>query len=252
MIMKRLQLLLAILSTVLGGHAAETPFLIGDDGMNRVALFNEDKELIWEYPVIQPYQVQALDNGNILTTSKCAVYEISRDKQVVWSYSRGDHQIYGAVRKGDTTIVADCTAGEILFVNERSEITRSFKTITEHTGHGTMRNLTLTPENTLLVAHIADRTVREYDLAGNLIQEFKVPGAAYRGVRLNNGNTLVGHKSGITEFIAARRFLTEENWSIYSGYFGQNLIEAPPSITIFPRPRDTAEIPSAGVCGAMG
>jgi len=187
----------------LAAQALDTAFLVGDDGNNRIAIFNSSEELVWEYAVSTPYQVQPLANGNILTTSDRAVYEVTLDKRAVWSFTRDDHEIFGAVRVGDMTVVADCTAGEVLFVDATGVVQDRFAVTSTATGHATMRNLTLTPQNTFLIAHLGDHVVREYAPDGTVLESFAVSGQAYRAERLANGNTLVGHELGITEFASS-------------------------------------------------
>jgi hypothetical protein len=196
-------LCLTMLCGALAAHALDSAFVVGDDGLNKVMVFNRYQELVWEYPAVDPYSVEVLDNGNLLmTSSRNLLVEVNQAKEIVWSFS-SVNEIFGAVRDGEVTIVGDCTAGEILFVDADGTIESSFATVSTATGHSTMRNLTLTSSDTILVAHLGDDTVREYSRGGVLMAEFAVRGSAYRGVRLDNGHTLVGHELGITEFDGA-------------------------------------------------
>ena len=205
-------LCLTILCGALTAHAFESAFVVGDDGLDKVMVFNRYQELVWEYPAVDPYSVQVLDNGNLLlTSSRNLLVEVNQAKETVWSFSSAN-EIFGAVRDGDVTIVGDCTANKILFVAADGTVQSSFDAVSTATGHTTMRNITLTPADTILVAHLGDHTVREYSRSGTLLAEFAVRGSAYRGVRLDNGHTLVGHELGITEFDASGT----EIWDIAS------------------------------------
>jgi len=181
--------------------AVDKPFFLGDDGKKRVVLFDADKQVVWEYPVRQPYCMQLLKSGNLLTTTGRGVIEISPAKKTVWSFKRDNHEIYGVARLGSTTIVGDCSAGEILFVNQDKTIERSFKIQPETSGHMSMRNIIVTPQNTILVAQLGHKKVVEYTQEGKVVREFVTRSHAYRAVRLKNGNTLVGNgHGGIIEF----------------------------------------------------
>ena len=50
-----------------------------------------------------------------------------------------------------------------------------------------------------LVGHLNDKAVREYDGEGKMLREIKVPDVAFVGVRLPNGNTLIGYRGGVIE-----------------------------------------------------
>ena len=50
-----------------------------------------------------------------------------------------------------------------------------------------------------LVAHLNDKAVREYDADGTVLREITVPDVAFVGVRLENGNTLIGYRGGVVE-----------------------------------------------------
>jgi hypothetical protein len=193
-------LYLTMLWGALTALALDSAFVVGDDGLDKVMVFNRYQELVWEYPAVDPYSVQVLDNGNLLlTSSRYLLVEVNQAQETVWSYS-SENEIFGAVRDGDVTIIGDCTSNQILFVESDGTIQNSFTAVSTSTGHSTMRNITLTSDDTLLVAHLGDHTVREYSRSGTLLAEFAVSGSAYRGVRLDNGHTLVGHELGITEF----------------------------------------------------
>jgi hypothetical protein len=47
-----------------------------------------------------------------------------------------------------------------------------------------------------LVCHEADQAVREYDLNGQVVWEYKTGAEVYGATRLRNGNTLIGNGGG--------------------------------------------------------
>ncbi|WP_372797164.1 hypothetical protein, partial [Pontiella sp.] len=150
---------LTMLFCAVAAQALDSAFVVGDDGLNKVMVFNRFGEPVWEYPAVDPYSVQVLDNGNLLlTSSRYLLVEVNQAKEIVWSFSSAN-EIFGAVRDGDVTIVGDCTANEILFVGTDGTIQSSFAAVSTATGHSTMRNITLTSADTILAAHLGDHTV---------------------------------------------------------------------------------------------
>lgn len=55
---------------------------------SKVVEIDTSGKIVWEYPVAQPYGIQALKNGNVLISrfSPGQVIEVSRQKKIVWQY----------------------------------------------------------------------------------------------------------------------------------------------------------------------
>ena len=66
--------------------------------------------------------------------------------------------------------------------------------------HGHLRLVHKTPKGTYLVCCAGASCVREYDRAGKLVWEQPVPVMAFDCRRRANGNTLVSHITGVTEY----------------------------------------------------
>lgn len=75
--------------------------------------------------------------------------------------------------------------------------------------HGHLRLVHRTPKGTYLVCCAGASCVREYDRAGKLVWEQPVPVMAFDCRRRANGNTLVSHITGVTEYTPDHR----EVWS---------------------------------------
>ena len=174
-------LLLAV--TICAG-AAESgrAFICADDGLRHVAVFNEDKELVWKYPATKPYVAQLTAGGNVLLATGKGVKIVSPAKKVVWEY-KTTSEVYGADLFDDgRVIVGECTTGRIVILDKQGKKLSSFKTKYTAGGHMTMRNIRLTPQNTVLDGHLGDSCVREYKLDGTVVNEFKVASMAYVGI----------------------------------------------------------------------
>ena len=75
--------------------------------------------------------------------------------------------------------------------------------------HGHLRMIRKTAKGTYLVCCAGASCVREYDARGKLVWEQSVPVMAFDCWRLANGNTLVSHITGVTEYTPDHR----EVWS---------------------------------------
>ena len=175
-------------------------FICADDGRRHVAVFNEAKELVWKYPAKKPYVAQLTAGGNVLLATGYGVKLVSPAKIVLWEY-KTTSEVYGTdIFDDGRVIVGECTTGLILILDQQGKKLSSFKTQYKVGGHMTMRYIRLTAQNTVLGGHLGDSCVREYNLDGTLVHEFKVASMAYVGIREKNGHTLVSHKTGVTEF----------------------------------------------------
>lgn len=190
----------SVLVMVVGAQAKGHAFICADDGLHRVAIFNEQDECVWEVPAKKPYAAQVTAAGNVLLTTGFCVQLVSPAKKLLWEYEP-DGQVYGADMLPDgSVIVGECTTGLITHLAADGTKISSFKTTYKTGGHMTMRHIRYTPQNTVLVGHLGDQCVREYELSGTLVHEFIAPSFAYVGIRTAQGHTWVSHKMGVVEF----------------------------------------------------
>ena len=66
--------------------------------------------------------------------------------------------------------------------------------------HGRIRCARKTSNGTYLVACAGAETVREFDRAGQVVWSVKAPAFVFDAVRRPNGNTVVSHVTGLTEY----------------------------------------------------
>lgn len=66
--------------------------------------------------------------------------------------------------------------------------------------HGKIRCVRKTEKGTYLVSCAGAETVREYDKTGKLVWSVKAPAFTFDAMRRPNGNTVVSHVTGLTEF----------------------------------------------------
>jgi hypothetical protein len=157
-----------------------------------------------------------LSNGNILFTHQFGITEISPEKKVVWSFDApAGYEIHTAVpigkdrvlyiQNGDPAVarVVNKTTGE-------TEKEIPLQTKQPPSTHGQFRHARLTPQGTLLVAHMDLNKVVEYDSSGKELWSF--PADRPWGVTpLAGGNVLITDSQGVRE--VTRRGDTAWSWS---------------------------------------
>lgn len=189
---------LAILFLVLNGYSRTTKttshaFVCADYTQGKVFVVSSEGKAIWEYPAENCNDLWVLPNGNLLFNTGHGVKEVTRNKEVVFSYE-SKSEIYACQRLDDgNTFIGECNAGRLLEVNPAGEIIKSIQLLPDGVdgGHSYMRNARELENGNYLVAHYGLDKVCEYDDAGKLVREIPVKGGPHSVIRLPNGNTLI-------------------------------------------------------------
>ena len=163
--------------------------------------------IVWEYKGPKDKgeisDAVLMTNGNILFAHQFGVTLISPEKKVLWNYDapKGceihtaqpigkEHVVF--VQNGDTARV-------IVFNIKKDKAVRSFVVPTKGQGvHGQFRHARLTPQGTLLLAHMDLGKVCEYDSRGNVLFTLEEPGI-WSVEPLPNGNVLVCGRDEVRE-----------------------------------------------------
>lgn len=200
-------------------QAAETPALpgnglsqhdflyAGESKQRRVFIIRKGK-VVWSYDDPQGKgeisDATLLSNGNVLIAHQYAVKMISPDKKILWNLDApkgaeihtampvgNDHVLY--VQNGDPAWVR--------VVNIKTgETNKEFQVPTGNpkSTHGQFRHGRITPQGTLLLAHMDMKKVCEYDANGKELRSFPAPNP-WGVTPLKNGNFLVVDRPSIRE-----------------------------------------------------
>jgi hypothetical protein len=161
-------------------------------------------KVTWQYSVplrtatggIQEFDdATLLSNGNIIFSRMSGVGEITPEKNLVWEYAAPPgteiHSIQ-AIGEGRRLVMRNGNPPKAIIFNTISNRIEKEITIpcTVSNTHGQFRHIRLTPAGTLLVPHLGEGKVVEYDLEGNVLWSVLAK-SPWSAVRLRNGNTLV-------------------------------------------------------------
>ncbi len=175
------------------------PFLCADYGGNMIYIVSAQGEIVWEHSANRPQDVWQLANGNILYTHLRGATEITRGKEVVWEFKTEKPNEVHACQPLPNGVVMVALSGpcEILEIDRSGQILKKIKLETgQKNAHAQMRQARKLHNGNYLVGHNSDRVVREYGPNGNVVRTFAVQGNPYGGLRLPNGNTLIGCGDG--------------------------------------------------------
>ena len=168
-------------------------FACTDYTKGKVCIISKEGELLWEYPAPNCNDLWVLANGNLLFNTGNGVKEVTRNKEVVFSYD-SKNEIYACQRlPNGNTFVGECNSGRLLEITPDGIIAKEIKLLPENTdgGHAFMRNARKLDNGSYLVAHYGLDKVCEYDSKGKIIREISVKGGPHSVIRLPNGNTLI-------------------------------------------------------------
>ncbi len=136
---------------------------------------------------------RVLPNGNLLFNTGNGVKEVTREKEVVFSYESMS-EIYACQRLANgNTFIGECNSGSLLEVAPNGNIVKKIRLLPDSVdgGHFFMRNARKLPNGNYLVAHYGLDKVCEYDSTGKTLREIPIKGGPHSVIRLPNGNTLI-------------------------------------------------------------
>ncbi|HZL08359.1 MAG TPA: hypothetical protein VFC65_00060 [Prolixibacteraceae bacterium] len=155
--------------------------------------------IVWEYKGPKDKgeisDAVLMTNGNILFAHQFGVTLISPEKKVLWNYDAPKGcEIHTAqpIGKDHVVFIQNGDTARVFVVNiKKGKTVKSFILPTKNQGvHGQFRHARLTPQGTLLVAHMDLGKVCEYDSHGNVLFTLEEPGI-WSVESLPNGNVLV-------------------------------------------------------------
>lgn len=173
------------------------PMLYIGEGYNRIFLINDDK-IIWKYDTGPGWELDdlwMLKNGDILFTRMSWCGKVTPDKRLTWRYDcRQGEEIHSIQPIGDqeAIMLVNAFPARLVRFNHVTGVITWEKVInfdTDHT-HVQSRRFRITADSTLLVCHLGENKVVEYDFDLNIIRQFNVS-KPWAAIRLADGNTLI-------------------------------------------------------------
>ncbi|MGA7723463.1 MAG: hypothetical protein WCA84_20025 [Ignavibacteriaceae bacterium] len=178
---------------VLKAQDVKHSFVCTDYTGGKVFIISEEGNVEWEYPAERCNDIWLLPNGNLLFNTGNGVKEVTRKKEVIFSYE-SKSEIYACQRlPNGNTFIGECNSGSLLEVSPAGKIVKKINLIPDGAdgGHLFMRNARKLQNGNYLVAHYGLDKVCEYDSTGKIIMEIPIKGGPHSVIRLPNGNTLI-------------------------------------------------------------
>lgn len=145
-----------------------------------------------------------MENGNILFAHQYGITLIDQRKKILWHYDvPPGHEVHTAqmIGKQHIVFVQNGDTGKVVVLNiVTNKTVKEFSIPVGNSKgvHGQFRHARLTPKGTLLVAHMDMGKVNEYDINGNQLASFSIPGV-WAAEPLANGNILTCGKGIVRE-----------------------------------------------------
>ena len=155
-------------------------------------------------------------HGNFVYYSNGSVYRVPRKGGTPWNnpervwepenVAGGGVLCFDVTPEGSLVMAVNSTC-EVVELDLRSRITLARFAVDARDAsgnmpppHGRIRCAHKTASGTYLVACAGAETVREFDRAGQVVWSVKAPAFVFDAVRRPNGNTVVSHVTGLTEY----------------------------------------------------
>lgn len=176
----------------------------------KTAIINESGDAEWEYTA-GSRDGFVLPGGNVLLAFSDRVEEVTRGKQIVFSYRRSaENKEIGTTQRlynGNTLVTELGSRPRLLEVNPKSEIVQDVPLQPEtENAHMQTRMARQLKNGNFLVPHLLAFAIKEYTPEGKIVQtystDFKELGGRgeenwpFTAIRLDNGHTLVSLTHG--------------------------------------------------------
>jgi len=204
-----------------GKGVAQHPFLYAGEWDTRKPLEQSmfivrDGKVVWQYsmPLRSPAgktqefdDATLLSNGNVIFSKMSGAGMVSPDKKIVWEYpAPPGTEIHSCQSIGPdrVLIMRNGNPAQAMIINTASgKIEKEIPIPTTVKGtHGQFRHIRMTKTGTIVVPHMSEGKVVEYDLDGKEVWSVKAQ-SAWSAVRLKSGNTLIAGD--------AKRYVREVN-----------------------------------------
>ncbi len=139
-------------------------------------------------------------NGNIVFCRKTGASEVTPEKKIIWNYEapRGT-EIHSVEPVGTNQVlmVINGVPARVMLINVKTGLTENeFALLTgKPSPHLQFRRVRMTPQGTILAAHLDSNVVTEYDTKGKELWSVKTI-SPWCASRLKNGNTLITSNRG--------------------------------------------------------
>ncbi|HEY3324540.1 MAG TPA: hypothetical protein VGP72_29075 [Planctomycetota bacterium] len=167
--------------------------------------FDGEGKTVWSHPGGNCSDIWMLPSGNVLFANG-EVNEVDpKTKKVVFNYKSSVPAGGGAYScqrlENGNTLVGENSTGKILEVSAEGKTVFELQLpLTKVGEHHNLRMVRKLKNGNYLACHSGKHIVREYTPKGEVVFEVTVGNIAFSGVRLPNGNTMVGHIDAVTEF----------------------------------------------------
>jgi hypothetical protein len=192
-----------------GNGLAQHDFAYAGESHQRRIFIVRGGKVVWSYDDPtgkgEISDMVMLANGNILVAHQFGLDEISPDKKVIWNYTPPPgKEVHTAVPIGNDRVLYienGAPTGLLRVVNIRTnKIEKEFPLDVSQppSTHGQFRHARLTPQGTVLVAHLGNDKVVEYDSDGHILWSMPAPNP-WSASQLPNGHILITDKNGVRE-----------------------------------------------------
>ncbi|NQU21625.1 MAG: hypothetical protein HQ567_10105 [Candidatus Nealsonbacteria bacterium] len=174
-------------------------------GSGKIRIMDQAGKIRWSCPAGNAHDCWMLTGGNVLFADG-QIKEINpKTNEIVWQYKPKETAGGGAFAcqrlDNGLTVVGENSTGRILEVDQDGKIVFQMPVKPFRKGnHNNIRMVRKLKGGNYLVCLSGEHIVREYTPKGKIVFEVKVDNIAFSAVRLDNGNTLVGHIDQLTEF----------------------------------------------------
>ena len=192
-------------SSYQGGLKTGDAFLLSAHKGNKVVLYSQSKQLLWENKshLAHPQQVEALDDGTVLVGTQDGAQLLDHQGYSLWHHKipKGFQNSIAHKIAADRFLIGHEGAAKLIEINRAGETLWTLPLQGANPKvHGQYRYCSVTPEGSYLVPLLTSKKLHEYNRDGKLLMSIENLNQVTCAKRLANGNTLVSLRGAIREY----------------------------------------------------
>jgi outer membrane protein assembly factor BamB len=178
-------------------HPFAKEFIVAEHDVrhNRVVHVSAAGQLLHEFKIEYPLDLQLLPGRHLLLSSNHALVELDADFRELWRYSHKRVAIFSCQKSAmGNVIFGDASKATICEINPAGQLVREFDFPLASAPHEYLhacRLIRQLPGDRLLVAAYEAKKLLELDWTGTVHHQVDLPGSPYMPIRLPDGATLV-------------------------------------------------------------
>ncbi|MCT4587561.1 MAG: hypothetical protein N4A71_07045 [Carboxylicivirga sp.] len=209
--MNRYLLIVFLVYLTFSCKAQDDCFVLSLPESNQVLHVNSEGQILKTFKCRNGYDAWQTKDGYTIACNHFGIKVFDSNDSLMLNYQTDSEVFSCQPLKKQRILIGECSAGRLIEIDYEGKIVNEVKLSYKVGGHVCFRSCRKTSKNTYLVAHYGDKTVREYNGKGKVINEFERPNHVYAAERTSDGRTIISDQFMISVYNKKNELVWEWN-----------------------------------------